>query len=77
LGLELPPDYRVGGFTPAGLRAENITLFYTRPEYVAFDPELPDFIYLNSTGFNIYDYMGVNYTPYSSADGLKIYKLSR
>jgi uncharacterized membrane protein len=75
LYIELPPDYIVSGFTQSGFSSLNITTFYnTKPQYVVFDSQLPDFDYLNNTYFNVYDYMGGNYSVYKSMGGFKIYK---
>jgi uncharacterized membrane protein len=78
LNLEFPPDYMINGFQQQGFGPLNISLFYyAKPEYIVFDPQLPDYdSYMNSAAFNIYSYMGDNYTLYKSVSGVEIYKLS-
>jgi uncharacterized membrane protein len=75
LYIELPPNETVGGFSPTGfVNNFNISTYYTKPDYIVLDKQLPDYYLFNSTQFNIYSYMGQNYTPYYSAGGLEIYK---
>jgi len=77
LYLELPPYYQVNAYTPSGFGRLNITTYYnSRPQYVAIDSNLADFnITMSNSQFNVYEFMGSNYTKYLSEGGVEIYKL--
>ncbi len=73
---ELPPQDRVGGFTANGPMVYNIPTLYTQPQYIVVDSQLPDYSNYNSPMFNIYRYMGDNYTQFGPESSIQIYRLS-
>jgi len=73
--LELPPIYNKTNTEVLGY----LTVYWFVPDYIVIDRNLSDYYYLthynltNST-FNVYQYMGRNYTVYYNDSDLYIYK---
>jgi len=73
--LELPPIYNKTNTAVLGY----LTVFWFVPDYIVVDKNLSDYYYLthynltNQT-FNVYQYMGKNYTLYYNNSDLYIYK---
>jgi hypothetical protein len=74
LYLELPPDYKVKGFTPSGFTYFPIATYYGKPQYIVLDSNLSDFSYYNSSNFSVSNYIVGNYSLYESLGPLKVYK---
>jgi uncharacterized membrane protein len=72
--LEMTPSVRLFAFNPEGFTAVNLSFYWFRPEYVIIDKRLPDYDFMNSSAFNVYEYMGSNYTVYASSGNITIYK---
>lgn len=67
--LELPPIY--GNF---GAFLSNLTVYWTAPQYIVLDKNLSDYGDFSNSSFNLYNYMGKNYTVYYNSSGFYIYK---
>ncbi len=73
--LELPPIYNRTNTEVLGY----MTVYWFVPDYIVIDKNLTDYYYIthynltNST-FNVYQYMGNNYTVYYNDSDLYIYK---
>lgn len=67
--LELAPTDSPGWFMPT-----NITVFWTKPDYIVFDKKLPFYSDLVNYTFNVYAYMGSNYTTLYNVSGLYVFK---
>ncbi len=75
--LELSPVVHQIVFTSKGYAAVNYTFYWFKPQYIAiyrnsstYDEEM------NSSSFNVYSYMGDNYSVYyNSTDGFEIFKM--
>jgi uncharacterized membrane protein len=72
-GLEMPPDVRLYAFTQSGFIATNVSFYSGRPDYIMLDKNLSDYGLMNGSAFNVYAYMGDNYTLCSSANGIELY----
>lgn len=75
--LELPPGTLTAAFTKNGFSAINLTLYWTKPQYVVVDKPFSDYnttLIKGNDGFNVYAYMGDNYTPVASADNVTVYE---
>ncbi|MGC8699851.1 MAG: DUF2079 domain-containing protein [Candidatus Micrarchaeia archaeon] len=70
LYVENPPDEKPLWFEPL-----NYTTYWFKPKYIVFDRELNDYGPMNSSSFNIFAYMGNNYTLYMRNGSLEIYVL--
>ncbi len=70
LYVENPPDEK-----PLWFEKLNYTTYWFKPEYIILDKNLSDFGPMNSSSFNIYAYMGSNYSLYYQKNGVEIYKL--
>lgn len=68
--LEFAPNLNVSGPIPT-----QVTVYWFVPEYVVIDSNLPTYYseFYNST-FDVYSYMGENYTQVYNKSGLYIYK---
>jgi len=77
LEIEFVPGFRGITFAPYNRIAyTNISFYWFRPDYIVIQPQSGWFDYMfNSSSFNVYKYMGDNYTLYSNTSGLEIYKL--
>jgi hypothetical protein len=69
LYVENPPDEK-----PPWFEALNYTTYWFTPNYIILDKNLGDFGPMVSNSFNVYAYMGDNYSIYYSSNGLIIYK---
>jgi uncharacterized membrane protein len=69
LYVENPPDEK-----PLWFEALNYTTYWFTPNYIILDKNLGDFGPMVSNSFNVYAYMGDNYSIYYSSNGLIIYK---
>ncbi len=68
--LELAPSDN-----PIKIWSTNLTVTWFEPQYIVVDPKLNGYSELvNSTEFNLYKYMGNNYTVYYNQSGLYIFK---
>jgi hypothetical protein len=67
--LELTPVYN-----NSGLYASNLTVYWFVPDYIVVDRNLEDYNYVSNVPFDVYTYMGDNYTQYYNDSGLYIYK---
>lgn len=67
--LELPPIY--GNF---GVYISNLTVYWFAPDYIVLDKNLSDYNDFLNSSFNVYGYMGKNYSVYYNASGFYIYK---
>lgn len=76
LEIEFVPGFRGITFGPYNRIAyTNISFYWFRPDYIVIQPQSGWFDYMfNSSSFNIYNYMGDNYTLYSNTSGIEIYK---
>ncbi len=60
---------------PIHIWKANVTVTWFTPQYIVIDRNLMRYSGLvNSTGFNLYDYMGRNYTIYYNKSGLYIFR---
>jgi len=74
--LELYPNSEYYVFSPrTGFVYLNYSLYWFKPDYIVVDANLSDFSGMNNVNFNVYSYMGDNYTLVNSTKGLQIYKL--
>lgn len=68
--LELPPIY-----TPENSGVvSNLTVLWVAPDYIVIDKNLFDYGTFVNYSFDVYDYMGNNYTTYYNNSGIYIYK---
>jgi hypothetical protein len=77
--LEFPPNTIYNESIPGGIYNATLSFYWFKPNYVVIYPSKNvwfasynnDF---NTSKFNIYTYMGSNFTLYNSADGVEIYR---
>lgn len=77
--LEFPPNTVYNESVPGGIYSATLSFYWFKPNYVIIYPSKNvwfasynnDF---NTSTFNIYAYMGSNFTLYNSVDGVEIYK---
>ncbi len=68
--LEQPPTAYPVFFEPI-----NTSVFWTEPQYIVFDKDLPGYqSEFNTSAFDIYGYMSKNYTEVYNSSGLYVYK---
>ncbi|MCL5419737.1 MAG: DUF2079 domain-containing protein [Candidatus Marsarchaeota archaeon] len=76
LNLELSPNVKQTVFTSRGVAMINLTFYWFKPQYVVLLKNTQGYSAMVSNSFNVYDYMGSNYSIYyNSSDGLEIYRL--
>jgi uncharacterized membrane protein len=75
--LELSPEVYQVVFTSKGYAAVNFTFYWFKPQYIAIDRNNPTYdLEMNSSSFNVYSYMGDNYSVYyNSTNGFEIFEL--
>ncbi|MDE1871017.1 MAG: DUF2079 domain-containing protein [Candidatus Micrarchaeota archaeon] len=68
--LEFAPTLNVSGPIPT-----KVTVYWFVPEYIVIDKNLPTYYSeFSSNAFNVYSYMGDNYTALYNGSGLYIYR---
>ncbi len=72
--LELQPNFAITVFTSRGFSVINDTFYWFKPQYVLVDNATPGYAELDgSSGFDIYSYMGGNYTLYGTYGNVTVY----
>lgn len=77
--LEFPPDTTYTESIPYGTYTLNVSFYWFKPNYVVIYPTKNVWFgsfnnSFDTNTFNIYTYMGSNFTLYNSTDGVYIYK---